>query len=183
MFIPVPMACAQDLEPRSYTNTPVGMNFLLAGYAYSDGDVAFDPSAPLEDGDVTLQGYVFAYARSLDRWGKSGKVSAILPYACADGSATFAGQPGERDTCGFAGPRLCVTVNLHGAPAVSLKEFRHYRQDLIVGTSLQVTPPAGNYDSNKLLNIGTNRWSIKPEIGVSRAISRVTLELAGAITF
>jgi hypothetical protein len=183
LFIPVRIACAQDLEPRSYVNTPVGMNFLLAGYAYSEGDVAFDPSAPLEDGEVKVHGPVVAYARSLNMWGKSGKVAAILAYACADGSATLAGEPGERDICGFADPRVRVTVNLYGAPALSLKEIGNYRQDLIIGTSLLVSAPAGNYDSNKLLNIGSNRWFVKPEIGVSKAMGRVTLELAGAATF
>jgi len=159
------------------------MNFLLLGYAYSEGDVAFDPSAPLEDGEVTVHGTVLAYARSLDMWGKSGKVAALVPYACADGSAKLAGKPGERDICGFADPRLRMSVNLYGAPAMSLEEFRNYRQDLIVGASLVVSGPAGNYDSNKLLNIGTHRWSVKPELGASKALGRVTLELAGAATF
>jgi hypothetical protein len=40
-------AAAQDLEPRSYVNTPVGMNFLVAGYAYTTGGVALDASVPL----------------------------------------------------------------------------------------------------------------------------------------
>ena len=183
VLAPIRILWAQDLEPRSYANTPVGMNFLLVGYAYSDGDVAFDPSAPLEDGNVELHGPVVGYARSLDMWGRSGKLAALLPYACADGSATVAGQPAQRDICGFADPRLRVTVNLYGAPALSLEEFPAYRQDLIIGATLQVSVPVGHYDSNKLLNIGTNRWSVKPEVGVSKALGSVTLELAGAATF
>lgn len=174
---------AQDLEPRSYANTPVGMNFLLLGYFYSDGDVATDPSAPLEDGKVTVHGGITGYIRSLDLWGKSGKLAALLPYACADGSATLAGRPGERDICGPADPRLRLSINFYGAPALSLEDFRRYRQDLIIGATLQVTAPVGQYDSDKLLNIGTNRWSAKTEIGASRALGRVTLELAGAATF
>ena len=183
VLIPIRILWAQDLEPRSYANTPVGMNFLLVGYAYSDGDVAVDPSAPLEDGKVKVHAPVAAYARSLDMWGKSGKVAAVLPYACADGSAIVAGQPGQRDICGFADPRLRVTINLYGALALSLEEFRDYQQDLIVGATLQVSAPVGHYDSNKLLNIGTNRWSVKPEVGISKALGPVTLELAGAATF
>ena len=159
------------------------MNFLLVGYAYSDGDVAVDPSAPLEDGKVTLHAPLVAYARSLDMWGKSGKVAALLPYACADGSALVAGQPAQRDICGFADPRLRVTINLYGAPALSLEEFPAYRQDLIIGATLQVSAPVGHYDSNKLLNIGTNRWSVRPEVGVSKALGPVTLELAGSATY
>jgi len=179
----MPTAWGQDLEPRSYANTPVGMNFLLLGYFYSDGDVAFDPSLPVKDGKVTVHGAVTGYVRSLDMWGKSGKLSAILPYACADGSATLAGQPQQRDVCGPADPRLRLSVNLYGAPALSFEEFRNYHQDLILGATLQVTGPFGQYDSDKLLNIGTNRWSAKTEVGASQALGRVTLELAAAATF
>src|SRR4029450_13481641 len=38
----VALTCeAQDLEPRAYSNTPVGMNFLILGYIYTRGDAAF----------------------------------------------------------------------------------------------------------------------------------------------
>jgi len=80
-------------------------------------------------------------------------------------------------------PRLRLSINLYGAPALTLEQFRSYRQDLIVGATLQATAPFGQYDSDKLLNIGTNRWSAKTELGASQALGRVTLELAGAATF
>ena len=31
---------AGEIEPRAYVNTPVGISFLLAGYAYSDGGLS-----------------------------------------------------------------------------------------------------------------------------------------------
>ena len=81
MILFVSGAYAQDLEPRAYANTPVGLNFLIAGYGYSEGSVATDPSLPLQDTNVQLHGSVFAYARSLNVWGKSGKFDVLLPYA------------------------------------------------------------------------------------------------------
>ncbi len=174
---------AQDLEPRAYANTPVGLNFLLAGYAYSEGGVATDPSVPLKDAHVQVHTAVLAYIRSLDVWGKSGKFDVILPYAWTSGSATFEGQPHQRDVSGFGDPRFRFSVNLYGAPALSLKEFADYKQDTIVGVSLLVSAPGGQYDSSKLLNIGTNRWSVKPELGISKALGPVTLELSTAVTF
>jgi hypothetical protein len=75
-----------------------------------------------------------------------------------------------------------VSVNLYGAPALTLKEFANYEQDLIVGASLRVTAPLGQYDSTKLVNIGTNRWSFKPEVGVSKALGPWTLEATAAAT-
>jgi hypothetical protein len=174
---------AQALEPRSYANTPVGINFLLLGYGYTEGDVGFDASVPIKDAKVHVQGGLLAYARSLDVWGLSGKVLAVLPFAEASGSAKLAGQERDRQVFGLADPLLRVSVNVYGAPALSMEDFLTYRQDIIVGVSLQVTAPLGQYDSTKLLNVGTNRWSFKPELGVSKAWGPVVLEVIPAITF
>ena len=176
-------ARAQDLEPRAYANTPGGLNFVLAGYGYSKGGVATDPSLPLQDAKVQVHTALLAYVRSLDVWGKSGKLDVILPYAWASGSATFAGQPQQRDVSGLGDPRFRFSVNLYGAPALSLEEFADYKQDTIVGASLQVSAPLGQYDPDKLLNIGTNRWSVKPELGISKALGPLTLELLTGVTF
>ncbi len=177
-----PGALAQDLEPRAYSNTPVGLNFLLGGYAYTTGGVASDPSIPLENSSVESHQAVVGYARGLDVWGKSGKIDVILPYTWVSGSAEFNGQPRNRSVSGFADPQLRFTVNFLGAPALTMEEFADYEQDLIVGASLQVTPPLGQYDSDKLLNIGTNRWTIKPELGVSKAFGPLILELAAGVS-
>ena len=78
-------AYAQDLEPRAYANTPVGLNFLLAGYTYSRGGVATDPSLPLQNANLDVHSTLLAYARALDVWGKSGKFDVVLPYSLALG--------------------------------------------------------------------------------------------------
>lgn len=174
---------AQELEPRAYVNTPVGLNFLIAGYGYLENGVPDDASVPLRDAKVQTHAAVFAYVRSLDVWGKSGKFNVILPYAWTSGSATIAEQPRQRDVSGFGDPRFRFSVNLYGAPALSLKEFADYKQDVIVGASLLVSAPGGQYDSSRLLNIGTNRWSVRPEVGISKALGPVTLELATGVTF
>jgi hypothetical protein len=174
---------AQDLELRLYSNTLIGLNFLIAGYTYSQGSALADPSVPLTNAEVTVHGPLLAYSRSLDLWGLSGKADAILPYACASGSAEFAGTPRTRNVCGLADPRAWLSVNFYGAPALTLDEFAHYQQDIILGASLQVAAPLGQYDPDKLLNIGTNRWFIKPELGVSKALGPLTLELTAGVTF
>jgi hypothetical protein len=174
---------AQALEPRSYANTPVGINFLLLGYGHTEGEVGFDESTPIEDARVRIDAGLLAYARSLDVWGLSGKVLAVLPFAEASGSATVKGQGRDRDVFGLADPLLRISVNFFGAPALTLDEYATYRQDLIIGASLQVTAPLGQYNSSKLLNVGTNRWSVKPELGVSKAWGPLTLELIPGITF
>lgn len=176
-------AAAQDLEPRTYANTPVGLNFLIVGYSYSHGGLATDPSLPLQDADLRVYAGVLAYARSLGVLGKSAKVDVILPMARISGSATYAGEPRERDISGAGDPRFRFSYIFYGAPALSLKEFDDYEQDVIVGASVQVSAPMGQYDSNKLVNVGTNRWSVKPEIGVSKELGKLTLELDSGVTF
>jgi hypothetical protein len=175
--------CAQELEPRSYTNTPVGMSFLLAGYGYATGSAAANPSVPLENANLQAHAGILGYARALDVWGTSGKLSVILPYAGLSGSAELSGQSHERDVTGLGDPSLQFSVNLYGAPALSLEEFRHYQQDLIIGASLKVVVPVGQYDNTKLVNIGTNRWTIRPELGISKAVGRWTVEVTAAAAF
>ena len=175
-------ASAQDLEPRAYANTPTGLNFLIAGYGYVTGGVATDPALPLQNANLQVQSTLLAYARSLDVWGRSGKVDVVVPYAWLSGSADVASQPREREVSGFGDPRFRFSVNFYGAPALSLQEFAGYKQDLILGASLQVSAPLGQYDADKLVNIGTNRWSIKPELGLSKAFGPLTLELAAGVS-
>ena len=176
-------ARAQDLEPRAYVDTPVGMNFLIASYAYSEGGVSTDPSVPIEGAELTLNSFVLAYARSLNVFGKSGKIDVILPFSQLSGSALLAGQRVEREVAGFADPRFRFSVNFYGAPALSMKEHQSYRQNIIVGAGIQVSVPVSQYDSSKVVNIGTNRWSFKPGLGISKAIGKFKLELSTDVTF
>ena len=174
---------AQDLEPRAYSNTPVGMNFLIAGYGYSRGDVTFDASTPIENAELTTHGAYLAYSHAFGMWGRSAKLDIVLPYAWVSGTADVAGQRRDRFTDGFGDARVRFSALLYGGPALTLAEFADYKPDLTVGASLAVTLPTGHYDSDKLVNIGTNRWSVKPEIGVSKTFGPVTLELEPSVTF
>lgn len=107
----------------------------------------------------------------------------MLASACLSGSAEFEGEPVSRDICGLLDPALRLTVNLYGAPAMGLAEFRSYRQDLIMGVSLQVGVPLGQYDPSRLVNLGTNRWMFRPEVGVSKKLGSVTAEAALGAAF
>ena len=176
-------AKAQDAEPRAYTNTPVGINFLMGGYIYSQGKMAFDPSLSIADAQFHTHTGVLAYVRSLDVWGKSAKFDVILPYSSFSAHGLVSGQPRAREMSGSGDPRFRFSINLFGAPALSVKEFANYQQDLIVGASLQVSAPLGQYDNSKLLNLGNNRWSFRPELGLSKAWGRWTVEVAPSITF
>lgn len=174
---------AQDLEPRNYTNIPVGMNFVLLGYGYTTGEVLFDPTVPLDYALIKTHGTVMAFARSLKVGRMSGKFDMIVPYAWLSGTADFQGQTVSREISGLADPRIRLGLNFVGSPALSLSDYKNYSQELIIGANLQVSLPLGQYDHDRLVNIGTNRFAIKPELGISRKYDRVILEIAGGASF
>jgi len=176
-------ARAQDIEPRLYSNTPVGVNFLVSGYAYTQGGVSSDPALPLTNPDLDTNSAVLGFARSLDFWGRSGKIDFVAPYTWLSGTAELDGEPVSRNVSGFSDPRFRVSVNLYGAPSLTMKEFPFYHQDVIVGAALQVSAPWGQYDGSRLVNIGTNRWFFRPSIGVSKATGPWILEATAAVTF
>ena len=176
-------AFAQDIEPRAYSNAPVGVNFAIVGAVWTRGSLPSDPAIPVTDASLRTRNLVLAYARTLDLWGRSGKFDAIVPYTRLDGGAVYLGLPLERRITGFGPPALRLSINLHGAPALGLREFRDWHQDLIVGASVQVVPPGGQYDDARIVNISSHRWAVKPEVGVSKASGSWTLELQAAATF
>jgi hypothetical protein len=176
------VARAQSIEPRAYTNAPVGVNFLIAGYAKTRGDLDFGPALPITNAHFDTSTEVAAYGRTLDFFGKSAKFDAIFAYTALSGSALSGNDTITRDIHGIADPLFRLSVNFIGAPAMNLKDYASYQQDLIVGASLQVSAPLGQYDSKRLVNLGSNRWSFKPEIGVSKALGQWTLEQSLAAT-
>jgi hypothetical protein len=176
-------ARAQDIEPRAYSNAPVDVNFLIAGYAYSQGGLPSDPSLPVTKLNLSTPSAVLGYARALNLRGKSGTFQVVVPYVWLSGSANFEGKTVERVVNGFADPLFRLSINLYGAPALTLKEFANYKQDWIVGTGVRVSAPLGQYDESRVVNIGANRWAIRPEVGVSKAAGQWTMEITAGASF
>lgn len=115
--------------------------------------------------------------------GKSAKAGVLLPYGSLSADGFVNGDFRTRETDGAADPSFYFSINFYGAPALSLKEFKDYRQDTIIGFTLKLTAPLGAYDSDRLINIGTNRWSFEPGMGISKAHGNWTLEASVAKIF
>src|SRR5688572_17344815 len=177
------MLQGQDLEPRAYSNSPIGLNFFIAGYGYARGSVLTDPSLPLDNVSNESHVGVMAYATTLNVLGQSAKFDVIVPYASLSAKGLVFGLPRERHVTGFADPAFRFSMNFLGAPALTAAEFKDYRQDFILGASFRVIAPLGQYDNDKLVNIGTNRWSFKPELGFSKAFGPWTVEVTPGVTF
>lgn len=184
LLIPSP-ASAQELEPRTFSNAPVNVNFAAVAYAYSSGNVAVDSSLPIEGLEGTLQLVIPRYVRTLDFFGVTSKVKFLLPMAAGHWEGVLTDplpgtdiDPGfkTRDDTGLGDARFTWEVNFFGSPALGLREFASYRQRTILGASIQVIMPTGNYDGERLINLGSNRWAFRPQIGISQAVGRWTFE-------
>jgi len=167
---------AQELEPRSLTNIPLGTNFVLAGYGYVQGNVLFDPALPLDDTQANLNTIVGAYARSVNIFGFSGKVDVVLPYGIGDWTGVFTGVDTATSRSGFGDVRFRISFNFLGAPALKREEFAGYEPDKVSGFSLRITAPTGQYLPDRLINLGSNRWVFKPQWGFSKNTEKWIVE-------
>lgn len=175
----------QELEPRAYSVSPVGINIALFSYSYPTGDVEFDSSVPVDSVKANLNVLTLGYFRSFNLLGRSASISAAIPYTDGKLEGVFFGNSQTVHRSGLRDPLIRAAVNLYGAPAMNLAQFSKYRQKTTVGTSLTIVAPLGQYDGNTLINLGSNRWAFKPEIGFSQGLKeKWILELdAGAWLF
>lgn len=167
---------AQELEPRSMTNVPKGLNFALAGYGYSEGNTLLDPSVPIEDLDAKLNTIIGAYVRSFSLFGMSSKVDAVLPYAMGRWDGNVQGVDTSTTRNGFGDARVRLSVNFLGSPALSMEDYSSYKQKTILGANIQAIAPTGQYDNNKLINLSSNRWTFKSQIGISQRLNKWLIE-------
>jgi len=153
------------------------------GYGHTQGAIPENQSLGLENPNLKINSAILAYAKSFDVLGHNAKFDLILTSSSLSGTAEEHGIDVSRDVRGMGDTKARLTFNLLGAPSLSLQEFASYQQDTIVGVSIQATIPTGQYDSSKLINIGTNRWAIKPAIGISKTVSDYTFEFAADAEF
>jgi hypothetical protein len=176
-------ATAQDMEPKSYSASPVGANFFVGSFSWSTGSVVFDPTLPLSDVHADVQGFVAAVGHSFDLFGKLALATVALPYVLADVTGKIQEQAAATSRSGLADARFKLSVNLRGNPAMSAREFARASKRTIIGASLSVSAPAGQYYETKLINLGNNRWTFKPEVGISVPIRRVDADAYLGATF
>jgi len=180
-------ALAQDLEPRRWTQLPVGSNILGVGYEVRTGDIHFDPALRISDATFTLHTAALAYNRYFDLWGRTARFDLQLPVQTGDWRGLVNGESASVSRTGLADPRLRLSVNLVGAPAVSAEEYAEYVRSHIerttVGVALAVRLPLGDYDDDKLINLGRNRFTIRPQLGVLHTRGPWSFELTGSTFF
>ena len=161
------VATAQELAPRAYWPTPVGTRLVMTGYSLSTGDVVTDPSLPITGVDSQIHSMLVGYQQTFDLLGRTTNARIELPYVIGTTKGTAFGQPAERDVNGIGDIALTFSINLLGAPAMDREAFIALLGDPspILGASLRIVAPTGEYDDERLINIGTNRWATRLQFG------------------
>lgn len=172
-------ASAQEMEPRAYSRAPVGTQFVLVTYGYQAGDVFTDSSLPLKDVEINLNSMAVGYGRTFGLKGHQASATVLMPYIKGNASGTVFEERQKVTRSGLADLRARFTLNLVGSPAMQPREFAAYKPRTVVGVSITVIAPTGQYDPARLINLSSHRWSFKPEIGVSKPLGRWTFEFAG----
>jgi len=175
---------AQELEPRAYAPSPTGANFVLLTYTRTTGDVLFDPSMPVTDVVARINSTALVYGHTFGLHGRSASLGLAVPYVLGTLEGNLAGEFTGVRRSGLGDTRLRFAMNLLGGPALNPREFAQRRPRTTLGLSAVVSVPAGQYDPAKLVNLSTNRWAVKPEIGLSHPRGRWTFDAyAGAWFF
>jgi Putative MetA-pathway of phenol degradation len=178
-----PPVRGQDLAPRAYLITPLRSSAVTVTYSYNDGNLEFEGTVPITDATGKVSVPSVAYYHSLALLGRSANVVVALPYGVGTFSGTVLGEGRSIYRSGLFDSVLRVSVNLVGGPAMSLAEFRKWRQKTLLGLSLKVTAPTGQYDPTKLINLGANRWAFKPELGLSQRWGHCVLDGYASVWF
>jgi hypothetical protein len=174
-------AHAQDLEPRRWSHLPTDVNFIGLGLAYIEGDIFVDPVLEIEDAKVELFVPAVSYVRSFGLFGRSARFDVTVPFADGRWDGLLQGEPARASRHGLKDPRLRLSVLLYGGDAMDRKTFAQTpRSDTVIGAGLSVIAPLGEYFDDKLINLGENRWIIRPELGVTHTRGKWTYELTAS---
>ena len=173
----------QELEPRAYSPSPIGTTFLVVSATRSAGGVLTDPTLPIADVDAEAGVLGLAVGHVFRLAGKQALVLGLLPVTWADASGQVGEDRRSVSRRGLADPRVKLSVILRGSPAMTPAEFVKAPRRTVLGASFSVVPPAGQYDQTKLINLGANRWSFKPELGVSYPSGRWTIDAYAGVWF
>src|ERR1700734_3242387 len=167
---------AQALAPRAYVITPLHANAVTLAWSFYDGSIDFNGALPVSDATGTYSVPILSYYHSFDFFGRSANVVASLPYGVGNFDGTVSGAGDHLYRSGLVDSVFRFSINLKGGPSMQAREYAKWKEKLLLGVSVKVIAPTGQYDPTKLINWGTNRWSFKPELGYSQAWGKWVLD-------
>jgi hypothetical protein len=153
------MLNATDDGPRMYWNAPVGTNILQVYFWTANGNsISPENTQPQPGFDTDINKGILGYNRIIDVAGHSAIATAVITGGKVSGSLL---DQSLRSSSGMEDLYLQGVINLFGAPALSAEAFGAYRQDTVLSLLVGVTAPTGDYENNRALNMGVNRWSAR----------------------
>jgi hypothetical protein len=155
------------MSPRAYVITPIHANTINLTWAFFNGGLNFNGTIPITGATGTYHVPIFGLYHSFDLFGRSANLAASLPYAVGTFSGEALGREGSIYRSGLLDTTIRFSVNLKGGPALTPLQFAKWKQKTLLGVSLKVIAPTGQYSPTKLVNWGINRWAFKPEFGYS----------------
>lgn len=172
---------AQQLEPRAYSPAPVGLNIIgLAAY-YTTGNVVTDPTSPIQNLHARVDMVAPFYGRTFGLLGRQSSITVAAPAADAEVTGDVLTEGRAIDRTGMMDPQVRFAMNLLGGPALKAEEFFKHAPETTLGASILVNIPLGQYDPVKLINLGTNRWACKPELGFSHPAGNWSFEVYAGV--
>ncbi len=178
-----PVARAQALEPRLYAPAPIGIGFCGMAFSRSTGNVVTDPSLPIENVDATVVSAVPNCGLTFGLLGRQASAALVVPLVDGVAEGDVFEERRRADRRGLGDIQARFAVNLFGGPALSPLAFARAPHGTALGASLLVVAPTGEYFPDKLINIGTNRWAFKPELGLVQPLGRFTVEAYAGVWF
>lgn len=177
-------AFALDLQPRRWGHLPLGVNFMGVGYVRSEGDILLDPILRAEDVEVVMDTWAFNYVHSFKLFDKSANFSLLQGYQEGTWTGLLEKVPTTARRNGASDTFLRLAVNLYGAPPLRGKAFQEYRsraRKTTFGVALGIQLPTGNYEDDKLINLGGNRYVFRPQMGVVHETGKWVFEATGTV--
>ncbi len=178
---------AQEIEPRRWSHLPTGLNFAGAGYVYTEADISDSPALRLEDVEMEMDTWGAQYIRTFELFGKSARVDIAQAYQTGYWAGLLNSSPASTERSGWTDTIARFAVNVYGAPPLTGKAFGSYHANLeeetIAGVALAVHLPTGQYKEERLINLGTNRFTIRPQAGIVHSKGKWSVELTGSVWF
>jgi hypothetical protein len=177
------VAMAQTLVPRAYVITPKDGNAITLSWSFYDGGLNFNGTVPITGATGVYHIPALSYYHSFSLFGRSANITGLLPYGVGTFQGSVLGAQRQVYRSGLLDFGLRFSVNLKGGPAMSAPEFAKWKQKTLLGASLTVVAPTGQYDPTHLINWGIHRWAFKPELGYSRRWGNWLLDAYGGVWF
>jgi len=127
-----------------------------------DSNFNFAGSILIPDGGVDANIWALNYNRFFGIKGRLAELWVTGIGGSVDGSVDLDGQGTfAARSSGLSDPYVAMKIGLIGAPARDPTQFSPQAYDFSLYALAGVTLPWGDYDRSSVLNLGTNRWSLR----------------------